>query len=102
MVYFLKNVATISVHGVENIRCQNEFCVKFCFTLTCFMVEPNFLNGKTLYLELLFGKTLFFIQNKHFKVTSAINPPLETILPKRIAITQQKNTQIYKEHLHIA
>jgi hypothetical protein len=67
------------------------------------MVEPNFLNGKTLHLELLFGKTLFFIQIKHFKIKSEIIPPLETILPIRIATTQQKNiTQIYKEHLYIA
>jgi hypothetical protein len=74
---FLKNkVAAIPVHRVENIRCKNELRVKFCFTLVY------------LYLELLFGKTLFFIQNKHFKITSAINPPLETILPIRIAITQ--------------
>jgi hypothetical protein len=80
----------MSVHWVENIRCQNQLCVKFCFTLVYFMVEPNFLNGKTLHLELLFEKTLFFFQNKHFKIKSAINPPLETILPIIIAITQLK------------
>jgi hypothetical protein len=58
------------------------------------MVEPNFLKWKILYLELLFRKTLFFIQNKHFKITSAINPPLETILLIRIAIHRKIVTDL--------
>jgi hypothetical protein len=56
------------------------------------MVEPNFLKGKTLYFELLFSKTLFFIQNKNLNITSAINPPLKTILPIRIAIHRKNDT----------
>lgn len=66
------------------------------------MVEPYFLKGKILYLELLFRKRLFFIQNKHLKIISAINPLLETILPIRIAIHRKNVTQIYKEHMYIA
>jgi len=84
--FFEKKSCTISVLGVENISCQNKLCIKFCFTLICFRVEPNFLRGKILYFELHFRKTLFFIQNINLNITSAINPPLETILPIRIAI----------------
>ena len=72
------------------------------FTLICFMVEPNFLKGKTLYFELLFRKTLFFIQNKNLNITSAINPHLETILPISIAIYRKNVTQIYKELMYTA
>jgi hypothetical protein len=66
------------------------------------MVEPNFLKGKTLYFELLFSKTLFFIQDKHLNITSAINPPLKTILPIRRAIHRKNDTKIYKKHTYIA
>jgi hypothetical protein len=53
----------------------------------CLKVE--LLKGKTLYLELLFMKILFFIQNKHLKIRSEINAPLETNGPLRIAIHRQ-------------
>ena len=101
MVSLKKKSCTLSVHSVENIRCQNELSAKFCFTLECFTVKLNFLKGKTLYFELLFRKTLFFIQNKHVIITSAINPPLDTILPIRITIHRKNVTQIYKEHIYI-
>jgi hypothetical protein len=76
-----KKVAQYQFIVWKTIRFQNELFAKFWFTLEHFMVEPNFLKGKTLYFELLFSKTLFFIQNKHLNITSAINPPLMTIFP---------------------
>jgi len=102
MVSLKKKSCTLLLHSVENIRCQNKLRAKFCFTLKCFTVKPNFLKGKTLYFGFLFRKTLFFIQNKHVIITSAINPPLETILPIRITIHGKNVTQIYKEHMYIA